>query len=272
MPSTHVDWPSVAAADFPFPSHVAVRRLADELSAMLVSSDPAVRDDHAYTALARWTDEGYLDEVLVDIGDTSATRFTHPDIQARSFAALVLARVLGRVSAVPRVVAEETADRWYGAFAAWFPAEVDTRGWDDTLGWLHAVAHGADAAAAFASVLPWRGSTLLDLCARRMTAKAAPHRYVQLEDARLARAITTILFVPSLSVDEATGWLDTVAHAFAGAEPGPVPPWAFNTFATLQSLHMHLARGLAGRGMPTHAEAVATRVVAVLRGPFPWLS
>uniref|UniRef100_UPI0036D414D2 DUF2785 domain-containing protein n=1 Tax=Sphingopyxis terrae TaxID=33052 RepID=UPI0036D414D2 len=90
---------------------------------------------------------------------------THPDIQARSFAALVLARVLDRVRAVPQVVAEETTDRWYGAFAAWFPAEVDTRGWDDTLGWLHAVAHGADAAAAFASVLPWRGSALLDLCA-----------------------------------------------------------------------------------------------------------
>jgi CheY-like chemotaxis protein len=73
------------------------------------------------------------------------------------------------------------------------------------------------------------------------------------------------------SVDEAIGWLDTVAQAFADAEPGPVPPWAFNTFATLQSLHMHLARGLAGRGTPPHAEAVASRVVAILRGPFPWL-
>ncbi|MFI7418668.1 hypothetical protein [Nonomuraea sp. NPDC049684] len=120
-------------------------------------------------------------------------------------------------------------------------------------------------------MLPWRGSTLLDLCARRMTAKAARHRYVQLEDARLARAITTILFASSPSVDEATDWLDTVAHTFAGAEPGPVPPWAFNTFATLQSLHMHLTRGLAGRGTPPHAEAVATRVVDILRGPFPWL-
>ncbi|NJP29565.1 hypothetical protein OHB01_08500 [Microbispora hainanensis] len=92
MPSASVDWPSVAAAGFPFPGDVAVRRLADELSAMLVSPDPAVRDDHAYTALARWTRDGHLDEVLADIGDTSARRFTHPDIQARSFAALVLAR------------------------------------------------------------------------------------------------------------------------------------------------------------------------------------
>ncbi|MEU7690032.1 DUF2785 domain-containing protein [Microbispora hainanensis] len=271
MPSASVDWPSVAAAGFPFPGDVAVRRLADELSAMLVSPDPAVRDDHAYTALARWTRDGHLDEVLADIGDTSARRFTHPDIQARSFAALVLARVLERVSAVPPAVPEKTADRWYDAFAAWFPAEVDTRGWDDTLGWLHAVAHGADAAAAFAAVLPRHGGALLDLCARRMTADATRHRYVQLEDARLARAITATLFAPGLSVDEATRWLDTVARAFAGAEPGPVPPWAFNTFATLQSLHLHVTQGLAGRGTPPHAKAVASRVAAILRGPFPWL-
>ncbi|GAA4557999.1 DUF2785 domain-containing protein [Planotetraspora kaengkrachanensis] len=271
MPSASVDWPSVAAVGFPFPRDVAVRRLADELSAMLVSPDPTVRDDHAYTALARWTGEGHLDELLVDIGDTSARRFTHPDIQARSFAALVLARVLDRVRAVPRAVPEETADRWYGTFAAWFPAEVDTRGWDNTLGWLHAVAHGADAAAAFATVLPCRGSALLDLCARRMIAEATRHCYVQLEDARLARAITAILFAPCLSVDEATGWLDTVTRAFAGAEPGPVPPWAFNTFATLQSLHLHLARGLTGRGTPPHAKAVTAHVEAILRGPFPWL-
>lgn len=239
---------------------------------MLVSPDPTVRDDHAYTALARWTREGHLDESLMDIGDAAATRLTHPDIQARSFASLALARVLDRVKAVPWAAVEDAADRWYGAFAEWFPAELDTRGWDGTLGWLHAAAHGADTAAAFAAVLPSRRSALLDLCARRMTAEAARHRYVQMEDARLARAITAILFTPGLSVDEATGWLDTVTRAFADAAPGPVPRWAFNTFATLQSLHLHLARGLADRGTPPHTEAVTTRIATILRAPFPWLA
>ncbi|WP_437090494.1 DUF2785 domain-containing protein [Streptomyces sp. enrichment culture] len=49
---------------------------------------------------------------------------------------------------------EEAAERWCAGSTAWYPAERDTRGWDDSLGRLHAVAHGADAAAAFARALP----------------------------------------------------------------------------------------------------------------------
>ena len=63
-----------------------------------------------------------------------------------------------------------------------------------------------------------------------------------------------------------------VENAFAGAVPGPVPAWASNTFATLQSLHLHLARGLADGGAPPHAAEVAARVAAILRGPYPWLA
>ena len=52
--------------------------------------------------------------------------------------------------------------------------------------------------------------------------------------------------------------------------PGAVPPWAFNTFATLQALH--LVRGLAdGEGVPPHAPAVADRVAELLRLPYFWL-
>ncbi|MFJ4953043.1 DUF2785 domain-containing protein [Streptomyces sp. NPDC088760] len=91
---------------------------------------------------------------------------------------------------------QAAAERWYAAFSAWYPAEQDTRGWDDSLGWLHAVAHGADAAAAFARVLPNRREELLELCARRMTARQSDH-HVQLEDARLARALTRILQAPA---------------------------------------------------------------------------
>ncbi|MFC9236573.1 DUF2785 domain-containing protein [Streptomyces decoyicus] len=69
-------------------------------------------------------------------------------------------------------------------FPAWYPSERDTRGWDDPLGRLHAVAHGADAAAAFAGALPARRAALLELCAHRMTAAPADYRYAQLEDAR----------------------------------------------------------------------------------------
>ncbi|MFE2646052.1 DUF2785 domain-containing protein [Streptomyces nigra] len=169
-------------------------------------------------------------------------------------------------------MSQDAAERWSAAFSAWYPEERDTRGWDDSLGWLQAVAHGADAVAAFAKVLPHRRSDLLELCGRRVTVTQTDYRYVQLEDARLARALVRVLQEPELTSLEATGWLDLVAEALEGGGPGPVPLWAFNTFATLQSLHLHLTRGIADEGLPPHSEAVATRVAELLRLPYYWLA
>lgn len=271
MSADLVDWASTAADGFPFPEGVPASRLAAELSDMLVSPDPVIRDDHAYTGAARWIGEGRFDQVLETLGDTAAGRFTHPEVQARTFAPLILCSVLARGRTVPGLVPQKAAERWYTAFSAWYPTEQDTRGWDDSLGWLHAVAHGADAAAAFATALPGRRTELLELCARRITAEHADYRYAQLEDARLARALTRILHAPGLTPEEATGWLTLVLAALDGGGPGPVPVWAFNTFATLQSLHVHLTRGLAGEGVPPHAEAVAARAADLLRMPCHWL-
>ncbi|MFE9421522.1 DUF2785 domain-containing protein [Kitasatospora sp. NPDC006697] len=254
------------APDFPFPADLPAEQVADTLADLLTSPDPAIRDDQAYTALAQWTREGRLDTVLPRLGDAAADRLTHPEVQARTFAPLVLRCVLARG------VSPENAERWYPAFAAWYPAEPDTRGWDDRLGWLHAVAHGADAAAAFATALPHRAPDLLDLCAHRICAPGATSRYVQLEDARLARAITGILHTPDLPEPAALGWLDHLVTALEGGGPGPVPVWAFNIFATLQALHLHLTRGLTEGGLPPHAGAVRERALAILAPAYPWLA
>ncbi|MGN6301958.1 MAG: DUF2785 domain-containing protein [Angustibacter sp.] len=267
-------WTALPDNGWSFPSDRSAGAVADELGMLLCSPDPSLRDDIGFTALARWVSAGDLDGALVRLGDAAADRLTHPDVQARSFAALTLAVVLRRRGDVGDVVPLEAVERWCDAFLQWYPAERDTRGWDDELGWLHAVAHGADTVAAFARHLPHRRDELLDACARRIVNGDGDVRYVQLEDARLARALVEVLSDPDVTERQATAWLDRVEAAFADAGPGPVPVWAFNTFATLQSLHLHLARGLvqpltdAGR----HAEAVADRVVAILRGPYPWLA
>lgn len=266
------DWASIAADGFRFPAATAPSDWAEELATALVSPDPVLRDEHAYTAAARWIERGHLDEVLQELGDGAAGRFTHPAVQARSFAPLLLRCVLARGQAAPGTVPQDAAERWYAAFASWYPAERDTRGWDDSLGWLHAVAHGADAAAAFAVTLPHHGTRILELCARRMTATDTAHRYEQLEDARLARALTRVLLTPGLTAHEATRWLAVIEEALEGGGPGPVPPWAFNTFATLQSLHLHLTLGLADQGIPPHAAPVAARTAAILRLPCGWLA
>ncbi|MFE5190660.1 DUF2785 domain-containing protein [Streptomyces sp. NPDC056628] len=272
MTAALIDWPSLVADGFPFPGHLPASRLVDELAVALVSTDPGTRDDGACTAAARWIREGRLDAVLEELADSAAGRFAHPEIQARAFAPLIVCSVLTRAAGVPGLVSRQAAEHWYAAFSNWYPEERDTRGWDDSLGWLHAVAHGADAVAAFAKVLPHRRTDLLDLCARRMTVPQTAYRYAQLEDARLARAVVRVLQAPGLTSEEATGWLGVAAEALKGGGPGPVPVWAFNTFATLQSLHLHLARGIADEDVPPHAEAVAARVAELLRLPYYWLA
>ena len=63
---------------------------------MLASPDPVVRDETAYEQLAGMIRAGALDDRLVEIGDAMAERFTHPEVQARTFAPLVLAAVVRR--------------------------------------------------------------------------------------------------------------------------------------------------------------------------------
>jgi len=69
-----VDWTAAADGNFVFPTGVAAHRIGDELAAMLVSPDPRVRDERAYTAAAGWIRAGHLDDVLVAMGDTAVIR------------------------------------------------------------------------------------------------------------------------------------------------------------------------------------------------------
>ena len=101
----------------------------------LVSKQPQVRDDWAYAGLAegiaagRWADEADL------IRERMVAYLRTGKVWTKSFAALVL-----------NCLAE--ADHFdyedYLVFRDWYVTEPDTRGYDEQLGWIHAVAHGAD--------------------------------------------------------------------------------------------------------------------------------
>src|ERR1700754_287153 len=182
---------------------------------MLGSPDPVVRDETAYEQLAERIRVGAVDDRLVHIGDVMADRFGHPEIQARTFAPLILAAVARR-----SVVDISTLRRWRDAFAAWWLAEDDLRGWDARLGWLHAVAHGADLVGALGvSLTAPEASELLVLVAERVTAPT-DYRYAQMEEDRLARAVGEILARDDLAT--ATKWLGGVDRVFSRGGPGPV--------------------------------------------------
>jgi hypothetical protein len=274
-----VDWTAVQNNDFAVPEGRPLAELVDELCAMLASPVPQVRDGTAYPVLALWTARGVLDDHLEPVGDRMAGRLRHEEIQARTFATMILGWVVLRDARTGRLGAG-CVPRWRDEFASWWPREADLRGWDDRLGWLHAVAHGADTVRAFARSPRLGGPDLrdlLDLTVDRLLADGG-YLFAHGEDDRVAYALASILTRPELPIEPATAWLDRIEDAVRAGVPGPVPPWASNTLRTMACLYVWADRGVrwfdpdtGGPGAVVrlpHGEAVKQRLASALRVPW----
>jgi hypothetical protein len=273
------DWSNVLARDFAVPEGRPSGELVDELVTMLAASDPAVRDDIAYPILAIWTGRGVLDGQLVRLGDLLAAYIASGPIYQRSFAAMTLSWVILRDAATGELT-DDLVLRWLDTFGSWWTGETDLRGWDADVGWLHAVAHGADLLRAFGRSPRLAGQRLcglLELASDRLLAK---HGYLWAdgEDDRLGYALASVLTRPEISAAGATGWLARIRDAIESGEPGPVPAWAANTLRALGSLYVFADRGVAwydpatgamGPAVPLpHARAVKDGIADTLR--LPW--
>ncbi|MGH8875777.1 MAG: DUF2785 domain-containing protein [Stackebrandtia sp.] len=258
------DWQAVIDDDFTPPSDRALPELVTELSAELRSPDPDRRDGLPYRVLCTWILNGTADRELERLGDEMADRFADPQIQARCFAPLVLAWIVARGTVKPQ---------WLDAFASWYPSETDLRGRDEKLGWLHAVAHGADLLGEFGSSVKVDPAPLLDLAARRLV---APSEFVwrEQEDDRLALAIAVTLTRAELTEAQAVDWLGPVATDFASGA-GPPAPQASNAMRTLRALYILVDRGVrpdpeaAPIAVP-HRKAVKDRLAEVLTHVAPF--
>jgi Protein of unknown function (DUF2785) len=260
------DWAAVIEQDFRLPAGLSQADAVIELSAALRSPDPVLRDEQAFSVLAGLVPE--LDSAQRRrLGDEFAHRLADPEIQARTFAALILAAV---------VEAGEYEPGWLAAFEAWYPAETDLRGYDPVLGWLHAVAHGADLLGTFGRCPRVAPARLLDLAAARLL---APTDYVfaDQEDDRVAHAVALTLTRAELTRGEAVGWLTAIAGSLGAGQPGPVPAPASNTMRTLRVLYLLADRGVrldwSAQAEPValpHREAVKERLAEVLALAAPY--
>ena len=261
------DWTTIRANDFALPDDAPVAPLLAELVEMLASPDPEVRDGIAYPALATWIDGGVVpDDRIRPLGDEMAARLADERTWARTFAPLVLAVIVAR-----RGVVEPA---WVDAFERWYAAETDLRGHDAQLGWLHAVAHGADLLGELGvrpEVSPRR---MLDLAATRLLTPLEEVWRDQEHD-RLAHAVGTVLTRPDLAPEDAEGWLDPIAVVLASGDPGPVPAHVSNTLHTLRMLYLLVDRGVRVgpddvRPVPSR-QAVLDRLAGALHPVTPWM-
>lgn len=235
------------------------------LTELLRSPDPAARDAFASVRLARLVP--HLDtERRLRLGDAMLPALRHEQTQARTFAPLILAAL---------VHAGEYRPRWQTEFEAWYPAERDLRGYDPELGWLHAVAHGADLLGEFGLCEQVDPAAMLRLATARLL---APTEYVlrDQEEDRLAHALARTLTRPELTADASVAWLDPIEADFTAGEPGPVPAHASNTMRTLRLLYLLADRGVRPdwSGTPAqplaHREAVKERLAEVLAHVAPF--
>ncbi|MEU6927753.1 DUF2785 domain-containing protein [Streptomyces sp. NPDC046374] len=255
------DWSGVVDAEYAVPADRDLGELVGELSRALADPDPEVRDGAPYGVLYTWLQSGVIDERRrLELGDEMAARFGDAEIQARTFAPLVLDMI---------VEAGGFSSAWVDAFARWYPAEEDLRGYDEKLGWLHAVAHGADLLDRFGRHAEVDPARMLELAAARLTAPTG-HVLDQLEDDRLARAVARVLTRTDLSERDATGWLDAIEAEF-GADRivTPVPAHLTNCLRTLRLLYVLADRGVRTPGEEElrplhHGVAVKARLAEVL--------
>lgn len=261
------DWEQIRATGFVFPESESVADLLSELVEMLASPDPAIRDETAFAAVATWVDDGVVpDDQLRPLGALMAGRLQADEVYARSFAALVLDVIVST-----RGVCEPG---WVDAFERWYPGEPDVRGHDVSLGWLHAVAHGADLLGSLglrSDVAPRR---MLDLAATRMLAPTDDVWRDQQDD-RLAYAIGKVFTRGDLTEQDAREWLDPVRTVLASGEPGPVPAAVSNTLHTLRMTYLVVSRGVrlgpdVVVAVPHHA-TVLNEIADVLHPATPWM-
>jgi len=208
-------WQAIAQQKYAVPPNESADALAHELSAMLASPDPELRDDLAYSILVNWIDRRTLttptfisltDEWRANLKSGLGESGTN-SVLKRSFSALCLSEMARREAKFPFMGPE----RYHALVAeatAYLQAERDLRGYDATLHWIHATAHTADLLAALAAnpLLPKEEAAAI-LHATDARLATAPLIYTQGEQDRLATAAVSVIRRKDFDASTFAPWL-----------------------------------------------------------------
>lgn len=212
--------------------------LAVGLLDCLESRDPALRDRLAFEALSAWMRAGKLQPAtLATIRDRLSARLEatgpDPDGVGKPFAALVLSEV-ARTDLVAPWLTPAERNGLVEASARYMEGITDHRGYDEIVGWRHAVAHDADLMMQLARN-PALEKPQLDRLLAAIATQVAPadgHAYIHGEPARLVRPVMFIAARGLLTDEERKTWLARVA------DPAPMKTWA-DAFESAEGLARH---------------------------------
>jgi len=235
-------WRQIATDKFAVPAGAALPVLLGELTAMLGSPDPEVRDDIAYTTLTQWLYRQRL--VPVEERRRLLREWTMalrggigeqgtPTVLRRSFSALSLG-VLAILDNEAAYLERDEFDGLLTAALEYLKNEKDVRGFDGTMGWLHSVAHTADLLKFLARSRHLRvEQQAMILSALTAKLRAVETVLVDGEDERLARAVLSITARPDFDEAAFTAWLKALSPP-----PRTTPPSAAERAADQNVRHL----------------------------------
>jgi hypothetical protein len=207
-------WETLIQNDYEIPDDFSLDELTAEIFSYLGNTDPELRDDIGYILYANWLEMGYysqaeiqehnqslLKNLDVGIGETESDT-----IFLRSFSALFLAEIIHNDNKDPQLGKNQIQEILEKGLA-YLSAEKDPRGYVQSKGWAHALAHTAD----LMRVLSKNKHTglvehkeILNGIAKKLIASSG-WVYVHGEDDRLSAAVLSILrrdMLPTNSIKE----------------------------------------------------------------------
>ena len=264
-------WEKVAASGFSVPEDAPLDELTAELTTMLGSPDPRLRELLAAETLVTWIGQGVYDDLLPGLADGIAAGLLvglGEDGTDTVFRRAQSARLLGECltrDAARGLAGPDATLRWGDRLVGWLVRERDLRDHVPGKGGARALTHGAAALAALAAA-PSLGElelvAILDVVGDRVTV-SSPYLWDHCQADAVAAAVMTVLRRDRVESEVVEQWLDRLVETAATeASCEPTMP-ARNTETFLRALHLQLA--LAPNPPPARADLLLLVMSALKR-------
>ncbi len=247
-------WSAIRSNDYAVPEGADIWALTEELLGYLGDPDPELRDGFAYTLIAVWTMRAYLStdqlcaitQKLLPNLHEGLGEFRGDKVLLRSFSVLMLSVMAYGEIKRPYLTSEEYGEL-VAALGAYLKAEIDLRGHDALVGWIHTTAHTADWVkflARSSQATPETHLTLLMVVADKLIIPTA-HVYIHNEDQRMAVATLDLLKREMLTPDDLSGFVERLLKVHEmGTDGGEFDPTIHATYMNVkhfvQSLYVLL--------------------------------
>ena len=270
-PAERAEWLAIVKNEYAVPAGRQPIDVLVEMSALLGSPDPVLRDDVAFGSAERWIRGGRVEPadlrrlLALWLANTTDGLGSSGDdrVFKRSFSALCLSLIAARDLAEPFLEPREVA-LFFDRTLDYFVKEQDLRGFDPVRGWMHSVAHTSDTLKFLLRnpKLPARADTRL-LQAMRTKIESALTVFDWGENDRMALALQSAVRRPDADLTALTGWTElwVAEHKKLWAGGPHVDPRQFARVENAKQVMRSLHTALAMEAKPTPAGDTARQTV-----------